>query len=120
MKFVNKKERESAKIRAYFEARLTLLPNTPKYEEFIITCMLGVYVFEAPLETFETAKKGPKKPYFGLVKHMLLAARSPISRPSRYFDEALEVRSRAKSTQKRVSKHSDFLYFEIFICKGFR
>ena len=30
MKFVKKKERESAKIRAYFEARLTLLPNTPK------------------------------------------------------------------------------------------
>ena len=29
-KFVNKNERESAKIRAYFEARLTLLPNTPK------------------------------------------------------------------------------------------
>ena len=47
---------------------------------------------------------------------MLLAARSPISRRSRYFDEALEVRSRAKSTQKTFSKHSDFLYFEIFIC----
>ena len=29
-KFVKKKERESAKIRAYFETRLTLLPNTQK------------------------------------------------------------------------------------------
>jgi len=82
--------------------------------------MLGIYVFVNLLGALETAKKGPKKPYFGLVKHMLLAARSPISRPSKYFDEALEVRSRAKSTQKRVSKHPDFLYFEIFICKGFR
>ena len=81
--------------------------------------MLGVYVFEAPLETLETAKKGPKKLYFGLVKHMLLAARSPISRRSKYFDEALEVLSRAKSAQKTVSEGFDFLYFEIFICKGF-
>ena len=30
LKLVNKNERESAKIRAYFEARLTLLPNTQK------------------------------------------------------------------------------------------
>ena len=29
-KLVKKKERESAKIRAYFEARLTSLPNTAK------------------------------------------------------------------------------------------
>ena len=50
---------------------------------------------------------------------MLLAARSPISRLSRYFDEALEVRFRAKSTLKSASKRFDFFYFEIFVCKGF-
>ena len=55
MKFVNKKERESAKIRAYFEARLTLLPNTPKYGEIIIDCILSVYVLEVPFEALKTA-----------------------------------------------------------------
>jgi len=55
MKFVKKKECESAKIRAYFEARLTLLPNTPKYEEFAIGCILSVYVLEAPFEALKIA-----------------------------------------------------------------
>ena len=77
------------------------------------------YIFTGLSGALKTAYKGQKKPYFGLVKHMLLAAQSPISRRSRYFDEALEVRSRAKSAQKRGLKRSDFLYFEIFICKGF-
>ena len=54
-KFVKKKKRESAKIRAYFEARLTLLPNTLKYEEFIITGMSGICVFTGPLRALETA-----------------------------------------------------------------
>ncbi len=55
MEFVKKKKRESAKIRAYFEARLTSLPNTSKYGDFIIACMLGIYVFAGLLGAPKTA-----------------------------------------------------------------